>query len=216
VALIQSTHETVAGNMWIEDFLPNNLLHTIFFARAPNQSALPLPVAPSIQTPVFTPTPALISTLISTIPTTTSTTDVAGQVATLQAQIQQLLAAIAQLKGSHGTAISTLTPNASASCVDLPRSLALGASGNDVMNLQNYLVQKGYLNPGFNTGYFGPFSVRAVGTMQMQMGIVSATADTAYGRVGPRTRSAIACKAADASTSPTPPAVYRLTNGIPL
>ncbi len=84
-------------------------------------------------------------------------------------------------------------------CVDLSRTLTLGSTGNDVTNLQNYLIQKGYLSANA-TGYYGFKTAQAVGQLQLDLSILSSQSDPSYGIMGPRTRSAIACSA----TSNTP------------
>lgn len=83
----------------------------------------------------------------------------------------------------------------SANCVTISRVLTLGSSGQDVTNLQRYLVSEGYLTAS-PTGYYGFYTAQAVGKLQTTLGIVSSLSDSAYGFVGPKTRSAIACSSA--------------------
>ena len=116
----------------------------------------------------------------------------ASTLSDLLAQISALRAQIAAIQGQS---------DANTSCVDLERTLTLNMSGSDVTDLQNYLIQKGYLAFGSNTGYFGFLTATAVGKMQVSLGLVSGESDDAYGFVGARTRAAIACTD---STVPTP------------
>ncbi len=109
--------------------------------------------------------------------------DIQSQIAALQTQIKALLAQIAQLQGQSNTG----------ECVTIGRTLTLGSSGIEVTNLQNYLIGKGYLSAGNNTGYYGFLTASAVGQLQVSLGIVSSQSDPAYGYMGPRTRAAIRC-----------------------
>jgi hypothetical protein len=102
---------------------------------------------------------------------------------TLLAQIKLLQAQIAQLQGQ-----TTQTD-----CVDLSRTLTLGSSSSDVTDLQNYLIGKNYLDAKYNTGYYGFITAQAVGKMQLDLGLVSSSGDTAYGIMGPKTRATIEC-----------------------
>lgn len=120
------------------------------------------------------------------------TTDTSSAIAALLAQIQQLEQQIAQLKGG-----------ATSSCVNLSSNLTLGSSGNDITNLQNYLIAKGDLAAGNNTGYYGYITTSAVGQLQLSLGIVSSSNDSAYGIMGPRTRAAVGCSGLN-NPSPTP------------
>jgi PKD repeat protein len=79
------------------------------------------------------------------------------------------------------------------SCIALSRNLTLGAKGTDVSNMQNYLIAKGHLASGYNTGYYGSMTAQAVGKLQVNLGIVSSPKDAAYGFVGPITRAKIGC-----------------------
>lgn len=72
------------------------------------------------------------------------------------------------------------------------RSLSLGSSGSDVVSLQTALIEKGYLAPGKNTGYFGPLTQAAVQKFQCDQGIVCGTnRSSGYGVYGPKTRAAL-------------------------
>jgi len=109
----------------------------------------------------------------------------ADQMSDLQAQLKALLAQIAAMQNN------SMTP--AAFCVDLPRTLTLGSTGQDVSNLQDFLANKDLLNANAR-GYYGFLTAQAVGQLQLSLGIVSSADDTAYGIMGPRTRAAISCK----------------------
>src|SRR3989344_3796102 len=101
----------------------------------------------------------------------------------LQAQIQQLLARVAELtkqlnilQGS-GTAPSssavvesrtttdTFTPLKHRICSILYRNLSQGTQGDDVVALQEFLSAEGHFSAGA-TGYFGPLTAQAVAKWQ--------------------------------------------------
>ncbi len=73
--------------------------------------------------------------------------------------------------------------------VVITRSLVLGAEGDDVTSLQEYLARDPELYPeGLVTGFFGPATRRAIQRFQEKYGIASA-GDSGYGLVGPKTRA---------------------------
>ena len=78
--------------------------------------------------------------------------------------------------------------------VILTRTLVIGMSGEDVVRMQNYLINRGYLASGYNTGYFGVLTRAAVRRFQCAlMQICSGTRfSTGYGIVGVRTRAEMA------------------------
>src|ERR1700690_2733096 len=128
----------------------------------------------------------------------------ADSLSNIQAQIQTLLAQIAQLQ-QLGTAAAPTAPAATVStgaCFSLNRTLSQGLSGSDVASLQTFLAGEGYFS-GNATGFFGPITEAAVQRFQSAHGIVSSgdPASTGYGVVGPRTGAAItqAC-----TTAPVP------------
>ncbi len=83
------------------------------------------------------------------------------------------------------------------------RSLSMGLSGQDVRELQQALIAKGYLAASSATGYFGPLTNAAVKKFQCDSGILcSSTAAAGYGTYGPRTRAALQ-GAAGTGSSPT-------------
>jgi len=64
------------------------------------------------------------------------------------------------------------------------RNLALQARGEDVRTLQQFLIAKGFLVAGNDTGYFGPLTYQALVQYQSAMGIYPTS-----GYFGPITRS---------------------------
>lgn len=76
------------------------------------------------------------------------------------------------------------------------RNLTLGATGNDVIALQNFLIIHGYTIPAGATGYFGSQTQSALVAYQRANGI-----SPAVGYFGPLTRAAIARATISASTT---------------
>jgi|GEM_PF-4829326 len=70
------------------------------------------------------------------------------------------------------------------------RNLSYGMQGEDVRQLQLFLIDEAVLPTGNATGYFGPLTQKAVGAWQVQEGIGTPTT-VGYGGVGPVTRAAI-------------------------
>lgn len=81
-----------------------------------------------------------------------------------------------------------------ATCPNLYRSLSFGSRGQDVIELQTFLITQGDLATGNNTGYFGNLTRAAVRKFQCrEMSVCSGSeATSGYGAVGPRTRAKIA------------------------
>ena len=89
----------------------------------------------------------------------------------IQTQIKSLLAKIAELQVQMraATTVQTTpvdptiapTPNRHRICAMLNRNLAVGARGDDVQGLQEFLNTEGYLSTTA-TGYFGPMTANAV------------------------------------------------------
>lgn len=79
-------------------------------------------------------------------------------------------------------------------CLQLGRSLGLGAQGTDVQQIQEFLKDKGFFNFPTATGYYGPVTQEAVEAFQSSQGIVSdgSPETTGFGLVGPRTQAALA------------------------
>lgn len=115
-----------------------------------------------------------------TVPATTGTN--ASAIASLQVQLNALLAQIASLQGM--TQVATSSRNAV--CPTLTRNLSRDSRGDDVKQLQQYLIAQGFLSAGNDTGYYGALTEAAVMQWQSAHGI------DPIGVVGPRTRAAIA------------------------
>ena len=103
----------------------------------------------------------------------------------IQAQIQALLAKVAELQQQlrvMQSASSTISDASSTDdmmahpklrvCSLLKRTLAQGAQGDDVSGLQEYLIAGGYLSAS-STGYYGPLTARAVAKWQADEGVDS-------------------------------------------
>lgn len=92
------------------------------------------------------------------------------------------------------TTTSTSSSPTNTASATFTRTLALGASGSDVLLLQQFLISEGFLPAGDATGYFGALTQAGVQKFQTQNGIVSSGSPqtTGYGAVGLRTRMAIA------------------------
>ncbi|OGG58139.1 hypothetical protein A2853_01325 [Candidatus Kaiserbacteria bacterium RIFCSPHIGHO2_01_FULL_55_17] len=111
----------------------------------------------------------------------------------LQAQIQILLARLAELQGSatvqiqNPTAASIVNPSGNIRhriCNMLARNLSQGARGDDVQSLQEFLRDEGYFSVN-TTGYYGPVTAQALARWQASQGVQAA------GVVGPITRERI-------------------------
>lgn len=116
-------------------------------------------------------------------------------IADLQAQIQQLMARIAELTRAQNEQNQNVTPLRPVQiggqpiaqhrvCTALYRSLSQGTSGNDVVALQEFLHDRGHFTANA-TGYYGPLTASAVARWQSAEGIQS------VGIVGPLTRERI-------------------------
>jgi hypothetical protein len=108
----------------------------------------------------------------------------AGTVASLQAQLQALMAQIAALSGS--TPGSATMPSSNAACPAIVRALVRGMRGDDVTQLQKFLIAKAMLEAGNDTGFFGARTEAAVKAWQASKGLES------IGIVGPRSRAMLA------------------------
>jgi hypothetical protein len=149
----------------------------------------------------------------------------AQTVSELQQQIQSVLARIAQLQqDASSTAATATTASTPASlsniiCPTLVRTLALGASGTDVANLQGFLAQNPLIYPEQSvTGHFGIYTQDAVQRWQTAYGIVSlgSPATTGYGVVGPRTRAAILASCAKSTNGQSTPFIIPNSASQPL
>lgn len=121
----------------------------------------------------------------------------------LQAQIQALIAQIQALKGN--------VPSTSnlGSCNPFTIDMTLGRSGNEVTQLQKFLINRGHQIPAGATGYFGEQTRLALMKFQVANGIYPST-----GYFGPMTRGKVNALCAtvpqtsnnggSTSTKPTP------------
>src|SRR3989344_1118682 len=91
----------------------------------------------------------------------------------LGAQIHSLLGQIAVLQAQLGAAASNpqassyANPAQNSACPQLTRVLSRGASGNDVLQLQRFLISQELLDESSAVGYFGPLTEAAVQRWQM-------------------------------------------------
>lgn len=135
-----------------------------------------------------------------TTTTTTASTNTNSAVASLEAEVQSLIAEINSIEGSSGVA-STGVSGAAAytsggSCPQIGRVLSVGTTGSDVLSLQEFLG----VSPA--TGYYGTITQAAVEQWQAANNIISygTPATTGYGVVGPRTASAIRLACSEGQT----------------
>lgn len=135
---------------------------------------------------------AVFAGLLAVMPFATS----ALTVDDLRAQIEKLLAQVATLQAQ--LAAVTGGGGGGGACPNLTRTLLYGSQGQDVLELQEYLVAERALDPSAVVGFFGGNTQTGVQTWQRANGVVSSgTPDsTGYGVVGPKTRVAIAAKCA--------------------
>jgi len=99
--------------------------------------------------------------------------------ADLQAQITALLAQIAALQAQLSPSPSPVAGGS------FDTNLYFGLRGDKVVALQNFLIGKGHLAAGLNTGYFGPLTKAAVMAYQTAKSITPVA-----GYFGPLTRAA--------------------------
>lgn len=95
------------------------------------------------------------------------------------------------------TSAASSTPSQSTAkvCARITKALSFGSRGNEVLELQKFLVGSGDLQADSATGYFGALTRVAVRVYQAREGIVSDgdEATTGWGMIGARTRARIAC-----------------------
>lgn len=130
--------------------------------------------------------------------TVTTSSDTSG-IDSLRAQIQALLAQVQALTTAAST--STVTTSGSVTrCPVITRSLAPGAAGADVSDLQDFLAAEGDYTAA-NSGLYDNATVLAVQKWQSDNGILSSgnVATNGWGAVGPVTRAKIASRCGDLS-----------------
>lgn len=93
------------------------------------------------------------------------------------------------------------TESQAATCIRLTRDLERGMKGNDVLQVQSFLVERGFLSSASfqaGAGQYGPLTVTSVRAFQTSAGI------SATGYIGPVTRQALTnatCGSTTASTA---------------
>jgi len=115
--------------------------------------------------------------------TTVSTTgmtiaELQAEIARIQALILQLQTQLLQMLGGGGTGTTTLP-----FLVDLQFGMV---NNSEVKRLQEFLISKGFLAAGYNTGNYYQLTANAVAAYQASKGITPTN-----GRCGPQTRAAI-------------------------
>ncbi|MBI2030983.1 peptidoglycan-binding protein [Candidatus Kaiserbacteria bacterium] len=154
---------------------------------------------------------SLIGMMVLPLSASAQTVDINSLIAQTQALIAQINALQAQQGYTSATApATTVASNAGTMtagiCPTLSRALGMGASGNDVSSLQQFLAQDPSVYPDkLVTGYFGALTQAAVQRWQFKYGIVSSgTPDSnGFGVVGPRTKAAIMAQCVPGVTSQT-------------
>ncbi|HUC31565.1 MAG TPA: peptidoglycan-binding domain-containing protein [Candidatus Paceibacterota bacterium] len=118
--------------------------------------------------------------------------------ASLQAQIAALLAQIQTLQAQLNSTGSTTTTG-TATTYDFTSDLTVGSTGAQVTELQQFLINKGYLTAvSAPTGYFGALTQAALGKFQAAVGI-SPTA----GYFGPKTMAYMNSLSSSSTTTTT-------------
>ncbi|MEK7116938.1 MAG: fibronectin type III domain-containing protein [Patescibacteria group bacterium] len=83
-------------------------------------------------------------------------------------------------------------PTSTTQPIKLTKHLYRGIQDPQVEILQRFLISKGYLSIGLNTGYFGTLTMNAVRRFQCEYSIIcSGSESDGYGQVGPRTRASL-------------------------
>jgi hypothetical protein len=131
----------------------------------------------------------------------------------LQAQINMLMAQLAQLQGSTPSSPSGVP--AVCTGITFTRNMTVGATGSDVKCLQAILNQSastqvavtGAGSPGNETSYFGPLTLAAVKKFQAQNGMIPAN------QVGPMTRARLNQILAGGIIDPGLPPIVPLPTG---
>jgi hypothetical protein len=136
-----------------------------------------------IGSPLVTGTPLTASSSAVTTTVSVATSSVA-----LEAQLQSLLALLANLE-AQAEKKGIAAPGTAATPPLITSALHLGMSGQNVTRLQEFLATDSAIYPeGKVSGYFGTLTLQAVQRFQKQYGIAKA-GDRAYGYVGPATRA---------------------------
>lgn len=94
----------------------------------------------------------------------------------------------AQDREALGQTLLSKYPDLPQSLFNFYRDLQLGMTGEDVRQLQNELVQLGYLRID-PTGYYGQVTQHAILKLQQKWGLIDELNSSGAGRLGPQTRS---------------------------
>lgn len=134
--------------------------------------------------------------------------------------IEELQARIAALMAQIQAAQTQSAPppvSGLSACPALSRTLALGARGEDVRSLQEFLRSRGLLQSEA-TGYFGSLTEAALRAFQAAEGVVSSgnAASTGFGVMGVKTRAAIAARCGGAQTVTPGAATCPVAPGAPV
>ena len=91
------------------------------------------------------------------------------------------------------TNVSSQASQTSSSGPSFTRFLSRGVRGNDVATLQSFLIGRGHLSSGNNTGFFGSLTREAVKKFQCEQGIVCSGNEvtTGHGSFGPKTQARV-------------------------
>ncbi|QQG38402.1 MAG: peptidoglycan-binding protein [Candidatus Kaiserbacteria bacterium] len=102
-------------------------------------------------------------------------------------------------------------------CMQLSRTLLVGARGEDVAALQRFLARDSSIYSGEATGYFGALTQAAVQRFQAKYGIASGGSpqSNGYGAVGPRTRALIRTQTCLPGEAGSQPITINETTGVP-
>lgn len=136
---------------------------------------------------------AVASTTQQTNPNQPLINTLLTQALDIQKQIDTLLAAQAVNPAPAAPAAQAPAPAPVGECPAIIRNLIFGVTGNDVVDLQEFLIEKGLLEAGNATGFFGKLTEAAVQAWQKAMNIVTQGDPVAngFGAVGPLTRAAL-------------------------
>jgi peptidoglycan hydrolase-like protein with peptidoglycan-binding domain len=105
-----------------------------------------------------------------------------------------IIPTITTTQTSNTTVTPTVTPTTNAgSGILITESLSLGSTGQEVLALQQFLIDNGYLSTATPTTYFGSLTQTALQKFQCDHSIIcsGSPTSTGYGGTGPKTRAAI-------------------------
>ncbi len=174
--------------------LSHNALASLVAENTCNSTASALAFSATGTSATITITP--LSTTCGVSDSSSSTSAGSGGLAAASGGIVGLFGKVNQQQDSQLlTTPGGQSPQGTQGSVVFTKTLRLGASGDEVRKLQEFLARDKDIYPeGRVTGYFGALTREAVQRFQTKYGIVSqGTEQTAgYGLVGPKTRAKIA------------------------